>query len=73
MMPDHPEGRPIEIDFVHNGNTIGYRMVCPMCGSLNFILSHDYELGGCANPDCPCVCFERLRDYVDPGGVGWAI
>ena len=73
MTDKQPNGQPLEFDIEIEGKVISYRLVCPMCGETHFVISTDYALGGCVNPDCPCVCFERLRDYVDPGGVGWAI
>ena len=71
IIDDHPQGQPLEFDIEIGDQVISYRLICPMCGATNFVISTDYELGGCSNEGCPCICFERLRDHVDMGGVGW--
>lgn len=67
------EGKPIEITFDIGGQFYEFRLVCPMCGETNFAFSKDKALGGCVNPNCPCICFERIRDCVGEGGISWAL
>ncbi len=67
-------GRPIYITFSFvGGNEVEYQLVCPICGTTEFVFSTDKELGGCTNEGCSCICFERVKDSADLGGVKWMI
>ena len=69
------KGYPVYMEFEVEGKkeTIQHQLVCPICGSVEFILSMDLTMGGCVNEDCPCICFREVRDSVDMEGVGWKI
>lgn len=67
------KGKPVDITFVINGRDYEFRLVCPMCGETNFVFSPDYELGGCVNEKCDCICFVRLKDKVLSEGIGWVL
>jgi len=48
-------------------------MVCPMCQTETFVFSIDKEMGGCTNPNCPCVLLYRLKTKADMSKVQWNI
>ena len=66
-------GSPLHFDLEVGGKVITYELLCPMCGENHFVISSDHTIGGCINEGCPCICFSRLRDTADMGGVGWLI
>ena len=67
------KGGPIHLDFVIEGEVISYEMVCPMCQTETFVFSIDKEMGGCTNPNCPCVLLYRLKTKADMSKVQWNI
>ena len=64
------KGSPLHFDLIVDGELISYELVCPMCRFKTFVVSLDKEWGGCANEDCPGVCFGRIEGGAI-GEVGW--
>jgi len=67
------KGGPIHLDFVIEGEIISMELICPMCKAETFVFSIDKEMGGCTNPDCPCVLLYRLKTTADMSQVQWNI
>ena len=66
-------GAPIHLDFIINGEVLSMELVCPMCKTDTFVIGIDRELGGCTNPDCPCVLLYKLKTKTDMSKVQWNI
>jgi len=67
------KGGPIHLDFKIEGEVISMELVCPMCATDTFVFSRDKEMGGCTNPECPCVLLYRLKTKTDMSNVRWNI
>ena len=67
------KGAPIHLDLMIDGEVISFELVCPMCGNKFWVVSVDKQLGGCTDPECPCVALVRLKTTADMTKVTWAI
>ena len=65
------KGAPIHFDLMIDGEQISFELVCPMCGNKFWVISIDKQLGGCTDPDCPCVALNRLNTVADMSQVRW--
>jgi len=66
-------GKPIHFDLMVDGEQISFELVCPMCGNKFWVMSIDKEMGGCTDPECPCVALYRLKTTADMSQVRWKI
>ena len=65
-------GRELVIPFQVDGITQQYKVICPMCGSERFMMSHDETLIYCANHICNSVIFKKPNTEMK-GQIGWVI